>query len=215
MDENKDFDSFIYELKEESIRKKIILIELLSILFTLISCIVSGYFWITSGSMVALAVSADSFLDILAYLTIIWRYFKPSDLNSIKRDVTAQIVISILFVLTAIFIEFESFKKFILIIKPKPNYSFILISVFQSIIFSFISIVKFKLCKNLKLNSCLFASGVNSLMAAFGLFSMALSMSIFVYNPDVWMIDSILGFIMGIVLFIYGTKLLFTNFFFY
>jgi hypothetical protein len=152
MDENKDFDSFIYELKEESIRKKIILIELLSIILTLISCIVSGYFWVTSGSMVAMAVSADSFLDILAYLTIIWRYFKPSDLNSTKRDIAAQIVISILLCAYSHIHEFESFKKFLLIIKPKPNYSFILTSVFQSIIFSFISIIKFKLCKNLKLN---------------------------------------------------------------
>ena len=214
MDENKDFDSFLNKLREESVRKKIILIEVFSITFTLVSCAVSGYFWITAGSMAAMAVSADSFLDILAYLTIIWRYFKPSDLNSIKRDRKAQLLFSILFLVTAICIEYESFKNLFFMIKPKPNHVFILISVLQSIVFSFISILKFKLCRNLKLNSCLFASGVNSLMAAFGLFSMALSMTIFVYSEDIWYLDSILGFILGIALFIYSAKLLFANFYF-
>jgi len=213
MDENKDFDSFLNQLKEESVRKKVILIEIFSIAFTLVSCGASGYFWITVGSMASMAISADSFLDIVAYLTVIWRYFKPSDLNSIKRDIKAQILFSILFLLTAICVEFESFKNWFFMIKPKPNHAFILISVFQSIVFSFISMIKFSLCKNIKLNSCLFASGVNSLMAAFGLFSMASSMIIFVYNPEIWFLDSILGFIFGILLFIYATKLFFTNLF--
>ena len=207
MNEKIDFDCFLSQIKEESIRKKIILIELFSVLFTLISCSLSGYFWIMSGSITALAISADSFLDILAYLTIIWRYFKPRDINSIHRDRIAQLFFSIIFLVTAICIEFESVKNLFLKIKPKPDIFFILISILQSLIFSIISIIKFLLCQRLKINSCLYSSGVNSLMAAFGLFSIALSMSVFIYEPNIWYLDSVFGFSMGIVIFIYATSI--------
>ena len=187
------------------------MIELISILVTMISCIVSGYLWSENESMIAMAISADSFLDILAYSVIIWRYMKKNDINSKGRDRIAQIFFSILFFITAICIEFESVKNLIQVIKPKPSSDFIFISIIQSLLFSLISIVKFLLCQRLTINSSLLASGVNSLMASLGNFSMALSMSLYFFEPKIWYLDSLFGFFMGIFLFMCGTKLFVTS----
>ena len=202
-----DIDTFLASNKEETIRKQIILIEFVSIFFTLVTCISSAYLSAQNESMLAMAVSADSLLDILAYTVIIWRFLNKSELNSVSRDRIAQIFFSILFFITAVCIEYESVKNLILNIKPTPSSVFVFISISQSLVFSLISVAKCMLCQKLSVNSSLLASAINSLMASLGNLSMAISMSLFFFQPSIWYLDSMFGFFMGIFLFIYGTKL--------
>lgn len=211
--ESTDFDSFLKKIKEETVRKRILIVETVSIFLTITACIVSGLLALKDFSTVALAVSIDSLLDILAYFIVMWRYLRPNELDSTKRDQRAQILLSFIFFLSAFCIEFESIKNLVSDYKPLPSHNYIFISIAQSLTFSTLSIFKFVLCQQIRFNSSLFASGINSLVASLSSFSMALSMTFFVYNPSIWWLDSVFGLVIGLLVFIYGSELFFLNIF--
>jgi hypothetical protein len=156
--EIQEFNRFLNNIEENSIRSKIIYIELLSILFTIICCIISGILAYDEKSQSALAISIDSFIDILFYVIVIWRYFEQIDCNR-KLDRLVLIWLSILFLVSSLLIEFESVSSILVLKKPIASKSFIIISIIQSIVFSLFSILKFYFAKNFINNQVLISSG--------------------------------------------------------
>lgn len=153
-----EFDQYLNRIKENSTRTKIIYIEFLSIFVTIMCCIISGILAYEDHSQSALAISIDSFIDILFYTIVIWRYFKQIDSNS-NKDRFALIWLSIIFFISSFLIEFESVSSILHIRKPISSKSFILISIIQSIVFSLFSILKFYLARNFMNNQVLISSG--------------------------------------------------------
>ena len=203
--EDIEFCFFLQKMREQSIRSHIILIEVLSILLTIFGAVLTSYLAYIDYSMTALAISIDNFLDILAYTVIVWRYIRSDEINSDKRDTRANLILSVLFIFSAVCIEYESARNLLFQQKPIASGFFVLSSVLQSITFSMIAIIKFYLAQKLITSQALTTSGINSLICGFSYFSMALGMSAYVVYPSIWYLDSLFGFCTGLLVFVYGS----------
>lgn len=164
------------------------------------------YFTVT-----ALAVSVDSFLDIIAHAIVLWRYHRPQSLNSRSRDIRASILLALIFFFSSLLIEFESIRNLVLRLKPMPTLFLVVVCIIQSIAFNALSVYSFVLAQKIKKNSTLISSGVNSLMSGLSNLSMAISMCLLILYPRVWYFDSIFGLICGIMVFVYACQLLVMN----
>lgn len=91
------FETFLQAIKEESTRKKIILVEYLTIFLTIICCLTTGYLALEDDSMAAMAVSADSLLDILVHIIVIWCYHKPMEKQAKNTQLYTSVFIAVLF----------------------------------------------------------------------------------------------------------------------
>lgn len=208
MHDYQEFENILKSSQDEQIRKRVVIIEYLSIVLTLICLLSSGYLAYFDNSMTALAVSSDSLLDILVHLIVLWRYYKPLYMSSKKLDIYANLSLAVLFLISSICIEYESIKNLITHTKPIPSLLFIAISTGQSITFSLLSIYKFYLAQNFSESGILISSGIDSFVTGISNFSMALSMGLFVMNKKIWYLDSSFGIIIGLIIFIYGFYLL-------
>lgn len=206
-----EHENFVEKIRERSVRNKILLVESLCVLLNVVCCVTSSYLALTDFSIMAMAVSIDSLLDIFAHLTVIWRYRRTNELNSCNRDTRACIILAVVFFASSFLIEFESIRNLTFRIKPKQSYMFIFLSLFQSFAFNALCVCTFVLSQKINKNSTLISSGINSLVSGLSTLSMAVSMSIYTMNPKVWYTDSIFGLIMGIMVFIYGCQLLVMN----
>ena len=218
---NSDFiqlEHFLKSVEEESIRHKVLIVEYLSIILNVISFFITGGLAIDDNSITALAVAIDSLLDILATVAVIWRFKRAeSDLNdSKKRNKTALVFISILFFISAFLIEVESVKTLLFKERPIVSLNFIVLSLIQSAVFSFVSIYKFSLAQKLiyTSNATLISDGINSLITSLCSLSMAISMSLFMIDKNIWYFDGLFGFVIGICILFYGCHLLFSIIFF-
>lgn len=208
MNDYQEFENILKTTQDEQIRKKVVIIEYLSIVLTILCLLSSGFLAYFDDSMAALAVSGDSLLDILVHLTVLWRYYKPINLSSKKMDIHSSLLLAILFLISSLMIEYESIKNLITHTKPIPSLIFIAISIGQSIIFSFLSMYKFYLAQNFTHSDTLISSGIDSFVTGVSNFSMALSMGLFVVNQKIWYLDSTFGIIIGFIIFLYGLYLL-------
>jgi hypothetical protein len=220
----KQFDTFSRRIKEKSVIDQLILIEYTSIAVSFLCLIVNSLMSYDESSMSALAVATDSFLDVLAYVIVLIRFLKKNkvvkDINmgdetekqEKHEDSKVLMFLSILFISSSTFVAILSIKKIISKTKPTPNVEFIWISLAQSIIFSVIAIFKFKLSLQVKLNSTIYSDAFNSLIAAISTYSMAISMSAFIFNESVWYLDSVCGVVIAFFVFAYGCQLFFKNF---
>jgi divalent metal cation (Fe/Co/Zn/Cd) transporter len=199
-----EFKFFLQKMQEQSARHRIILVESVSIGLTILCALLTGYLALVDYSTAALAIAIDSFIDILAYSVIIWRYMRSEQINSDKRDSRATLILAVLFIFSAVCIEFEAIKNLILEIKPVPSGMFILASVLESVTFSILSITKFMIAQRLISSNALTTSGINSLICSFSYLSMAISMSTYVLFPSIWYLDSLFGFCIGVLVFGYG-----------
>jgi divalent metal cation (Fe/Co/Zn/Cd) transporter len=201
-----EFKYFLQKMQEQSTRYRIILVEAVSIALTVVCALLTGYLALVDYSTAALAIAVDSFIDILAYSVIIWRYMRSEQIISDKRDSRANLVLAVLFVFSAVCIEFEALKNLISEQKPVPSGLFILASVLESVTFSLLSITKFIIAQKLISNSALTTSAINCLICSFSYLSMAMSMSIYVLFPSIWYLDSLFGFCIGILVLGYGVS---------
>lgn len=207
----KEFETFLLRIKEESTRKKIIFVEYVSIVLTVLSFFLSAYLAYEDYSMTAMAIAADSLLDILVHLTVIWRYIVPIEIDSKKRDFYSSLLLAILFLTSSFCIGFESAQNLVLQKLPVASLTFILIGVVQSILFCLLSIYKFYLANRISQNASVISSGIDSFITGLSSFSMALSMTIFVMDKKIWYLDSVFGIFIGCMVFIYGFHLIFTS----
>jgi divalent metal cation (Fe/Co/Zn/Cd) transporter len=204
-----EFKYFMIKMQEQSARQRIIFVETVSIGLTVVCALLTSYLALVDYSMTAWAIAVDSFIDVVAYSVIIWRYMRSSEINSETRDTRASLVLGMLFILSAVVIEFESVQNLLLITKPVPSGLFILASVLESVTFSLLSIIKFMIAQQLLTSKqALTTSGINSLICSFSYLSMAIGMSVYVLFNEIWWLDSLFGFCIGVLVFGYGVSLL-------
>ena len=207
-----EFNQFIKNIREESVNRKIVIIEYVSIILTAGCFFLTAYLAYDDNSITALAICIDSFLDVLAYIICIWRYHKVTDKQKDRaKDIKASIFLAVLFLASSFWVEVESIKSYLDEEKPLKSFSFIAIALFQSAVFSILSIIKFYLAQKITLNSVIISDGINSIVASLSNLSMAISMSMYMLDNEIWYLDSIFGFFIGILVFIYGTQLLMSN----
>lgn len=212
-----NYENYLKLVQENLYTRRLVHIEYASIIATVISFIVLAILAYEDDSVSAFAFATDSFLDILAYMVVIWRFTSVSNrkLKSSTKDRVALLCLGFFFVLSSIGVEYESLHNLIFKIKPIPSFLFIIIGFFETLLFGLLSILKFLLAKRIKNNKTVISDGINSLIASASALSMTIGMSSFVINRNIWYLDAIFGFFMGLCVFIYGFKLIVSNTCFY
>lgn len=143
-----EFNQFIKNIREESVNRKIVIVEYISIILTAGCFFLTAYLAYDDNSITALAICIDSFLDVLAYIICIWRYHKVTDKQKDRaKDIKASIFLAVLFLASSFWVEVESIKSYLDEEKPLKSFSFIAIALFQSAVFSILSIIKFYLAQ--------------------------------------------------------------------
>lgn len=156
--------------------------------------------------MAASAIAVDCFLDILAFSVCIWRYQSANDGHkSIKwMDMIASITLSCIFIITTIWIEYLSINSYLHGERPRESVFYIAIAVWQSILFMIIACIKFILATKIEHNSVIISDGINSVVCSLSNLSMAVSMTLFIFNPNIWYLDSLFGLFIGLFTLAYG-----------
>ena len=198
-------------LKTDFYTNRLFLIEYVSICFTVTSFIIYAILAYEDESVSAFAFSTDSFLDVLAYMVVIWRFSRTDEFQSGNRDRIALLVLSAVFLVSSVGVVYESVHNLIHQIKPIPSFPFVLIGVVECIVFSLLALIKFSIAHKLNNNKTVISDGVNSLIAAFSSLSMTIGMTAYVIDSNIWYLDAIFGFIMGSFVFFYGLKLFISN----
>lgn len=210
-----EIDQFMQNIQEESVHRKIIYVEYLSIFLTISCFILTTFLAYDDNSMTAMAIAVDTFLDVLAYIICIWRYQKSSQSKNSKenvqyKDQVASITLALIFIFSAFWVEVLSVKSYLAAERPVRSYIFITVAIFQSLVFSILAIIKFLLAQKLSNSAVIVSDGINSLICSLSNLSMAISMITYI-TLDIWYFDSIFGFLVGVLVFIYGTQLLMSN----
>lgn len=204
-----DIDFVHVNRKEKSIHQQIVLVEITSIFLALVCFILTAYLAYEDRSVAASAISVDCFLDILAFSVCIWRYQSADSGKSIKwKDMIASVTLSCIFIITTIWIEYLSVNSYLNSDRPKASVFFIAIAVWQAILFMIIALIKFALAKRIEHNSVIISDGINSVVCAMSNLSMAVSMTLYIINPNIWYLDSLFGFFIGLFTLAYGVQLM-------
>ena len=198
-------------LEENFYTRRLILLEYVSIALTSISFVVFAVLSYEDTSVSAFAFSVDSFLDVLTYIIMIWRFSSENDVHAINKDRPALIGIGFVFLFSALAVEYESVKNLVSMTKPIQSMLFVELGIVETILFAVLAILKFLISTKIEANKTIISDGINSLIAAFAAFSMTIGMTIFVVSPEIWYLDAVFGFFMGLFVFVYGCKLLYDN----
>lgn len=212
-------DLFVSELTESPIRQQIVCVEMWSIGAACITCLVSGLIGLEDNSRSALALSVDSFLDILAYMVIVWRYSqrRTSSLSNLspdelrRKDRQVMICMTCLFLFSAGWLELKSICALRAKLRPEGNVTFVAIGLLQSAVFSSLAMYKFRLATRMASPNVLISSGINTMITALASYFMSLSMSIYLYNEAAWYLDSLFGMFAGVFIFSYALKVIFMD----
>ena len=198
--------------QEKLYSRRLIQLEYASIVLTSASFIIFAILAYEDESVSAFAFAIDSFLDVLSYIIMIWRFGGDSnDVNSYKKDRLALISLGFVFFLSSFGVEYESISNLVTSVKPRQSNTFIVLGIVETILFSIMAILKFIISTKVQANKTIISDGINSLIAAFSALSMAVSMAIYMNNNNIWYLDGVFGIAMGLFVLIYGFKLLFDN----
>lgn len=91
------------ELRSKQMSRKIILVNLISLLVNLTLAVIAFYFSFTNNSSSTTAFAADCVLDFISSAIVLWRYY--GDLNSVylnAREQIACVYLGVLFELSAL-----------------------------------------------------------------------------------------------------------------
>ncbi len=196
-------------------RKRLIYIEYISIVVTLSSFIIYTVLAFEDVSVSAFAFATDSFLDVVAYIVVIWRFAKTGDSHSDKKDRVSLISLGIVFVVSSVVIEYESIHNLVFKIEPVASVTFVVIGFVECFLFSTITIAKFMIANKMGNNMTILADAINSLLAVISLLSMSIGMILYENDDSIWYLDAVFGFLIGAFVFVYGSKLLVQNTIFY
>lgn len=193
--------------KDEEIKKRITQVEYVSIFIVLVCLIVSTILAIEENSAASSALAVDSFLDLLSFVAIIWRY--SSRECSVNKERNTLLILAFLFIISACLVEIESIRNMLNYIKPNMSKGFIIINFAQGACFAILGAYKFYLASKTSLSHSLKSDAVNSIISAFDCFAMSVSMWIYMIDSDVWYLDSMFGSITGLFILAYGVHISF------
>ncbi len=192
-------------------RTRLLYIEYFSIFVTLASFIVYAVLAFEDASVSAFAFATDSFLDVISFAVVIWRFYQTGDLHSSSKDRVALIALGGVFIVSSVGIEYEAIHNLVFKNEPIASISYIFISFVEFAIFTAITVAKFGIAHKLGNNRTVISDAINSLLASVSLLSMLVSMILYTYDANIWYLDAVFGLIIGGCIFLFGSKLLIEN----
>jgi divalent metal cation (Fe/Co/Zn/Cd) transporter len=194
---------------ETTTRHALITLNIISIVVSTVCGLITFFLAIEEQSASALGFATDTILDVLAFITIIWRFTSSQD--QAKREIYVLRILAVLFFLSGFAVFIDSILDISNQIHPIPNHYLAVAVAIQTLIFSCLAFGKYKVAKKLRVISA-YSDAFNTLISALMALSVAVSITIYNSNPNVWYIDPIVGIFISVTIMIYGIWMMYKSF---
>jgi divalent metal cation (Fe/Co/Zn/Cd) transporter len=194
---------------ETTTRHALITLNIISIVVSTVCGLITFFLAIEEQSASALGFATDTILDVLAFITIIWRFTSSQD--QAKREIYVLRILAVLFFLSGFAVFIDSILDIRNQIHPIPNHYLAVAVAIQTLIFSCLAFGKYKVAKKLRVISA-YSDAFNTLISALMALSVAVSITIYNSNPNVWYIDPIVGIFISVTIMIYGIWMMYKSF---
>jgi len=190
-------------------RHALITLNIISVVVSTVCGIITFFLAIEEQSTSALGFAIDTILDVLAFLTIIWRF--TSSHEQIKREIFVLRILAILFFISGFGVFIDSIHDLYSQIHPISNHYLVIAVAIQTLIFFCLAFGKYMVAKKLHVISA-YSDAFNTLISALMAFSVGVSITIYNSNENVWYIDPIIGIFISMTIMSYGIWMMLKSF---
>lgn len=192
------------------LKQRALFLSYLTVGYNIIEFILSIIAGILAGSSALLGFGADSLVESLSGIIMIWRFQKHESLSEEAEErieKKATYLVGITFFIFGGFVLYESLKKLIIQEKPDPSLFGILIATASIISMPILFYLKYQTGKELDSKS-LIADSKQTLACIFMSISLLIGLALN-YLFGIWQADPIVGLLITIFLFKEGYETLF------
>ncbi|CAF2525770.1 unnamed protein product [Rotaria sp. Silwood2] len=194
---------------ETTTRHALITLNIISIFVSTVCGLITFFLAVEEQSVSALGFAVDTILDVLAFLTIIWR-FTSSD-EQAKRENYVLKILAILFFISGFGVFIDSVLDIRNQIHPIPNHYLAVAVTIQTFIFFCLAFGKYTVAKKLNVISA-YSDAFNTFISGLMALSVVISIKIYYSNQNIWYIDPIMGMFISTIIMVYGIWMMFKSF---
>jgi divalent metal cation (Fe/Co/Zn/Cd) transporter len=195
--------------EETTTRHALITLNIISIVVSTVCGVITFFLAVEEQSASALGFAVDTILDVLAFLTIIWRFTNTHD--QVKKEIYVLRILAVLFVASGFGVFIDSIMDIRHRIHPIPNHYLVVAVAIQTIVFFCLAFGKYTVAKKLNVISA-YSDAFNTFISASMALSVAFSITIYNSNPNVWYFDPMVGVVISVTIMTYGTWMMFKSF---
>ena len=195
--------------EETNTRHALITLNIISIVVSSVCGLITFFLAVEEQSASALGFAVDTILDVLAFLTIIWRFTSTED--QVNREIHVLRILAVLFFVSGFGVFIDSVVDIRHKIHPIPNHYLTIAVVIQTMIFFCLSFGKYTVAKKLDVISA-YSDAFNTLISALMALSVAISVTIYNSNPSVWYFDPMVGMVISVTIMVYGSWMMLKSF---
>ena len=214
-DNNEKLDLFVprnstLSIEEETTtRHALITLNIISIVVSTVCGLITFFLAVEEQSASALGFAVDTILDVLAFITIIWRFTSTQD--QIQREIYVLRILAVLFIASGFGVFIDSAVDIHHRIHPIPNHYLVIAVAIQTLIFLCLAFGKYTIAKKLNVISA-YSDAFNTLISGLMALSVAISITIYNSNQSVWYFDPMIGMIISLTIMTYGVWMMFKSY---
>ena len=195
--------------EETTTRHALITLNIISIVVSSVCGLITFFLAVEEQSASALGFAVDTILDVLAFITIIWRFTSTDD--QINREIYVLRILAVLFFISGFGVFIDSAVDIRHRIHPIPNHYLTIAVVIQTMIFFCLAFGKYTVAKKLDVISA-YSDAFNTLISALMALSVAISVTIYNSNQSVWYFDPMVGMVISVTIMTYGCWMMWKSF---
>ncbi|CAF1628838.1 unnamed protein product [Adineta ricciae] len=195
--------------EERTTRHALITLNIISIVVSTVCGIITFFLAVEERSVSALGFAVDTILDVLAFVTIIWRFTSSHD--QAKKEIYVLRILAVLFFASGFGVFIDSAVDIRHKIHPIPNHYLVVAVAIQTIVFFCLAFGKYTVAKKLNVISA-YSDAFNTFISASMALSVAFSITIYNSNPSVWYFDPMVGMVISVTIMVYGVWMMFKSF---
>lgn len=186
---------------ETTTRHALITLNIISIVVSSVCGLITFFLAVEEQSASALGFAVDTILDVLAFLTIIWRFTSTQDQD--KREIYVLRILAVLFFVSGFGVFIDSAADIRNKIHPIPNHYLVVAVAIQTVIFFCLAFGKYTVAKKLDVISA-YSDAFNTFISGLMALSVAISVTIYNANQSVWYFDPLVGMLISMTIMTYG-----------
>ena len=198
----------IHDDDDETMRHALITLNIISIFVSTICGTITFALGIEDRSTSALSFAVDTILDVLAFLTIIWRF--TSAREQAQRETFVLRILAVLFLSMGFAVFIDSVLNFRNRVHPITNQYLVIAAAVQTLIFLCLAVGKYLVARKLQAISA-YSDAFNTFISASMAFSVATTITLYNSNARLWYLDTVIGMWIAMTIMIYGGWLLFKS----
>jgi divalent metal cation (Fe/Co/Zn/Cd) transporter len=189
------------EQDESLTRHALITLNIISIVVSTVCGSITFFLAVEDQSVSALGFAIDTILDVLAFSIIIWRF--TSTHEQVQREAFALRILAVLFFISGFAVFIDSILDLRNQTHPIHNQYLVMAVAVQTLIFMCLAIGKYLVAKRLNVTSA-YSDAFNTLISALMAVSVAISITIYNSNDDIWYLDMIMGMFFSLTMMLGG-----------